>query len=140
MGGALDRVFSKCWSASSVASAIHRCILQRCEPSELAWVGRLPARPPEPPACLLPQLSPEIRFSDGFCVCLHSLRPGKSFIFQEPDCLLPWSFNSQKFHHTQGSPGNRPFYPRGAFVKQAPGPGRGLGLENIWKFLILEIS
>lgn len=61
-------------------------------------------------------------------------------VFQEPDCLLPGSFNSQKFHHAQGSPGSRPFYPRGAFVKQAPGPGGGLGLGNIWQFLILEIS
>lgn len=139
MGGVLDRVFSKCWS--SAASAIHRCILQCCEPSELAWVGRLPARPPGA-SCLSPSPA-ELRGQVlRWVLCLSPLSSAWKIapVFQEPDCLLPWSFNSQKFHHAQGSPGSRPFGPRGAFVKQAPGPGGGLGLGNIWKFLILEIS
>ena len=141
MGGALDRVFSKCWKVSSARSSTHCCILSRCKPSELMRVGQLPARPPE-----ASRLSPSPAEPRGqvlrWVLCLSPKSSAWKIapVFQDSDCLLPWSFNSQKFHHTQGSPGSLPFSPRGSFMRKAPGPGRGLGLGNIWKFLILEIS
>lgn len=141
MGGVLDRVFSKCWTVSSARLSIHCCILPCCEPSGLMRVGQLPARAPEA-SCLSPSPAEPRGQVLWWVLCLspQSLAWKIAPVFQKSDCLLPWSFNSQKFHHTQGSPGSLPFGPRGLFVREAPGPGRGLGLGNIWKLLILEIS